>query len=41
MISIPRQRYEELVLIEQKSKETISDIAEGIKDILEGRIKEI
>ncbi len=41
MVSIPKQRYEELILIEQESRETISEIADGIKDILEGRIKEI
>ena len=40
-IKIPRQRYDELILIEKGSKETISDIATGIKEILEGRIKEI
>ena len=41
MIEIPRQRYEELILIEQESKEAVSDIAKGMKDILEGRMKEI
>jgi len=40
-ITIPKQRYEELILIEQESKEAISDIARGMKDILEGKIKEI
>lgn len=31
-ITIPKKRYEELILIEQESKEAISEITRGIKD---------
>jgi len=40
-IIISRERYEELIRQSSVDKELLQDIARGIKDILEGRIKEI
>ncbi len=40
-ITIPVDEYEELKKYKEVDKELLKDIAEGIKDILEGRIEEI
>ena len=41
MITIPKQRYTELVECEEVDRELISDIARGINDLPHGKIKEI
>lgn len=40
-ITIPKEEYKRLKKIEQADEELLKDIALGIKDILEGKIKEI
>ena len=40
-ITIPKDEYIKLKKIEKIDKELIEDIALGIKDILQGKIKEI
>ena len=40
-ITISRERYDELVRQSNVDKELLQDIARGIKDILEGNVKEI
>ena len=41
MITIPKKKYEELLEYQEVDKEFMSDIARGIKDILQGKVKEI
>lgn len=41
MITISRKNYEELLENKKIDQEFISDIARGIKDILQGKVKEI
>lgn len=41
MICIPKREYEKLVKIRKADQELLQDIAIGIKDILQGKVKEI
>ena len=41
MVTIPRQEYEELKKHKEVASELLTDIANGIKDILKGRVKEV
>jgi len=41
MIKISKEEYEKLREYQKVDQELISDIARGIKDILQGKIKEI
>ena len=41
MISISKEEYEKLKKIEKADNALLDDIAHGIKDILQGKIKEI
>ncbi len=40
-ITITKKEYEELKKFKKVDRELLQDIARGIKDILEGKIKEI
>ena len=40
-VSIPIEKYNELQKLAQVDKELLEDIAKGIKDIAEGKIKEV
>ena len=40
-ITIDREEYERLKTIELVDQELLEDIARGIRDVLEGKIKEI
>ena len=40
-ITIPIKEYRELIKFRQVDTELLSDIASGIKDILQGRVREI
>lgn len=40
-VTISKKEYEKLKKLEKVDKELLKDIAKGIKDILEGKIKEI
>jgi len=40
-ITIPKEEYKRLKKYEKIDTELLQDIAKGIKDILEGRIKEV
>ena len=40
-VTIPRKEYEKLKKYEKVDKELLKDIAMGIKDILDGKIKEV
>lgn len=40
-VTISRKEYEKLKKFEKADKELLQDIARGIKDILEGKIKEV
>ena len=40
-ITIPMKKYQELQQYKKVDQELLSDIAEGIKDILNGNIEEI
>ena len=41
MMTLPTQRYYELLKCEKTDKEFISDIVRGLNDILQGKVKEI
>ncbi len=41
MITIPKEEYVKLKKIEKADNELLEDIAHGINDILQGKIKEI
>ena len=41
VVVIPRHEYEELKKFKQVDKALLADIARGIKDILQGRVKEV
>ena len=41
MITIPKQRYYELLECERTDREFISDMTRGLNDILQGKVKEI
>ena len=41
MVTVPKEKYEELLKHQKVDQELISDIAKGIKDILQGKVKEI
>ena len=41
VITITEEEYEELKKSKQVDKELLEDIARGIKDILQGKIKEV
>ncbi|MEK6920534.1 MAG: hypothetical protein AABX82_01520 [Nanoarchaeota archaeon] len=41
MITIPKEEYVKLKKIEKADNALLDDIAHGIKDILQGKIKEI
>ncbi|MDO8460559.1 MAG: hypothetical protein Q7S74_05595 [Nanoarchaeota archaeon] len=40
-VVISREEYEELKKLKEVDKELLTDIARGIKDILQGKIKEV
>ncbi len=40
-VIIPKKEYEELKKTTKIDQELLQDIAEGIKDILQGKIKEV
>lgn len=40
-VTIPRKEYERLKKMEDVDKELLEDIAHGIKDVLNGKIKEV
>ena len=40
-ITIPKEEYQKLKHYEKVDQELLQDIARGIKDILEGKVKEI
>ncbi len=40
-ICIPKKEYEYLIGLKKVDRELFGDIAKGIKDILQGRVKEI
>jgi hypothetical protein len=40
-ITIPKDEYEQLKKTEKLDKELLQDIAIGIKDILQGKVKEV
>ncbi|MBS3092367.1 hypothetical protein J4466_03020 [Candidatus Pacearchaeota archaeon] len=40
-VTISREEYERLNKIRQVDQELLQDIARGIKDILQGKVKEI
>lgn len=40
-ITIPKKEYEELKKTKKVDQELLQDIAKGIKDILEGKVKEV
>lgn len=40
-VTISKREYDDLKRFEKVDKELLQDIAHGIKDILEGKIKEI
>ena len=40
-ITIPKEEYEKLKKFEKVDNELLKDIARGIKDILEGKVKEV
>ena len=40
-ITISREEYEELIKCKEVDTELIKEIAEGIKDVIQGNIKEI
>lgn len=41
MVQIPRREYERLKRVEKADQEILRDIARGVKDILEGKVKEV
>lgn len=41
MITIPKEEYLKLKKIEKADNDLLDDIAHGIKDILQGKVKEI
>lgn len=41
MVTIPKQEYEELKKGREVDKELLADIARGVRDILQGKVKEI
>jgi len=41
MVQIPRREYERLKRAEKADQEILRDMARGIKDILEGKVKEV
>lgn len=40
-ITIPKQEYTELKKMKKINTELLQDIARGIKDILQGKVKEV
>ena len=40
-ITIPKDEYRRLKKFEQVDQDLLKDIASGIKDILEGKVKEV
>ena len=40
-ITIPKEEYERLKKSEEVDQELLQDIARGIKDILQGKVKEV
>ncbi len=40
-VTISKEEYEKLKSFEKVDKELLQDIAHGIKDILEGKVKEV
>ena len=40
-ITIPKSEYKKLKSLERVDQELLKDIARGIKDILEGKVKEV
>ena len=40
-VTIPIEEYRELQKYRQVDKELLSDIAQGIKDVLQGKIEEV
>ena len=40
-VTIPKREYEKLKKSEEVDQELLQDIARGIKDILQGRVKEV
>lgn len=41
IVTISREEYEKLKTLEKVDQELLKDIARGIKDILEGKLKEV
>ena len=40
-ITIPKKEYEELRRFKETDQELLRDIAKGIRDILQGKVKEV
>lgn len=40
-VTLPKKEYERLKKHEKVDEQLLADIAEGIQDILEGRVKEV
>jgi len=40
-MAVPKKEYEELKKTARVDRELLKDIAHGIKDILEGKVKEV
>ena len=40
-VTIPKKEYEELKKFQVVDQELLQDIARGIKDILQGKVKEV
>ena len=40
-VTIPKEEYRKLKKIEKVDKELLNDIARGVKDILNGKVKEV
>ena len=40
-VTIPKQEYAHLKKVEKVDQELLQDIAQGIKDILKGKVKEV
>ncbi len=40
-VTIPKEEYKKLKKFEKVDQELLKDIAMGIKDILEGKVKEV
>ena len=40
-VTIPKKEYRELKKLQKADQELLQDIARGIKDILQGKVKEV